>query len=185
MPEAPRAEVTGHIVLVGMTGSGKTSVAPLVADWLERPVVDSDALVVAETRRTVREIFAEDGEAAFRAIEEGAVVDALLDPTPSVLALGGGAILSATTRAALAEGDHCVVWLRGLPATLARNLNDADDRPLLHGADDLEERLTEMLAIREVHYADVADLVVDVEDRTADEVAAAVLAAVIKPDEAT
>lgn len=179
MPGPPPAEVTGHVVLVGMTGSGKSSVAPRVAGWLERPVVDSDALVEAEAGRSVREIFAADGEAAFRALEEGAVVDALLDPTPAVIALGGGAVLSDATRATLAEGDHRIVWLRALPATLARNLADADDRPLLDEADDLEAKLAAMLEERALLYEEVADLVVDVEDRTADEVAAEVLAAVV------
>lgn len=186
MPGPPQAEVTGHVVLVGMTGSGKSSVAPRVARWLGRPVIDSDALVEAEAAATVSEIFATRGEAEFREMEEGVVVDAVLDPTPAVLAFGGGAVLSDHVRAKLAEGDHCVVWLRAFPETLARNLFGSTDRPLLEGADDLtalEIHLQHMLEERADLYEEVADLVVDVDDRTADEVAAEVIAAVLTPRE--
>ena len=74
-----------HLVLIGLMGVGKTTVGRRVAALLDRPFVDSDLHIEATTGRTVRQIAAEDGAAAMRAVESAALADALARPTPSVI----------------------------------------------------------------------------------------------------
>ena len=101
-------------MLIGMMGSGKTTVGRSLAAALGRPLVDSDAQVEARTGRTVREIFESDGEAAYRVLEREALVDALGEAEPSVVAAAGGVVLDAGNRAVLQEAGT-VVWLRARP----------------------------------------------------------------------
>lgn len=169
MPEAaPR-----HLVLVGMMGSGKTTVGRRVAARLGRPFLDSDELVEAATGRTVREIFESDGEPAFRAFERDALHASLASDEPAVVAAAGGAVLDEANRTAMQRGGH-VVWLRSDPAVLARRVGGADHRPLL--ADDPEGVLRSMATDRAEQYAAVATDVVDVDLLTVDEVVEQVLA---------
>lgn len=162
-----------HLVLVGMMGSGKSTVARIVADRLGRRVVDSDAVIEARTGRTVREIFATDGEAAFRALETEVLVAALAEPEPVVIAAAGGVVLSAANRDALARSGARVVWLRGDPATLANRVTHGAHRPLLD--DDPLGTLQRMANEREHLYREVAHAVVTVDHRPPVEVAEAVL----------
>ena len=105
-------------MLVGMMGSGKTTVGRLVAQRLGRRFVDSDEQVEARAGRTVREIFEAEGEAAFRALEAGALAEALAAPEPAVVAAAGGVVLDPGNRRALREAAT-VVWLRAGPGVLA------------------------------------------------------------------
>jgi hypothetical protein len=109
------SEIDGHLVLVGMMGTGKTTVGTVLARRLGRPLIDSDAEVEARTGRTVREIFETDGEAAYRPLETEALLDALTSAAPAVIAAAGGVVLSATNRQALKEHAGLVVWLRADP----------------------------------------------------------------------
>jgi shikimate kinase len=160
------------LVLVGPPASGKTTVGQLVADRLGVPFTDSDDVIVARAGKPVSEIFVDDGEEAFRALEEAAVADALAG-AGGVLALGGGAVLSAATRARLA--GHQVVFLSaGVPAAAGRvGLNR--DRPLLLG--NPRQQLRALLDARLPLYQEVAVATVATDDLTPDEVTAAVLAA--------
>lgn len=162
-----------HLVLVGMMGSGKSTVARIVADRLGRRVIDSDAVIEARTGRTVREIFAADGEAAFRALETEVLVDALADPEPAVIAAAGGVVLSPANRDALARSGARVVWLCADPATLASRVRHGVHRPLLDG--DPLGTLQRMTSEREALYREVADAIVTVDNRAPVEVAEAVL----------
>ena len=117
-------------VIVGPPGSGKSTVGPLLAAALGVGFRDSDDDIVARTGRSISDIFADDGEPAFRTLEEEAVATALAEHD-GVLSLGGGAPLTPGTRARLAE--HTVVFLNvGLAAGVQRTgLSGA--RPLLAG----------------------------------------------------
>jgi shikimate kinase len=152
--------VEGPIVLVGAPGSGKSTVGALLAQRLGVRFHDADAVVVERAGKPIVEIFTDDGEAAFRALEEQ--ITAELVALPGVLSLGGGAVLSASTRAALR--GHRVVWLRvGLTQSVKRvGLDTA--RPLLLG--NVRGQLLTLLNERAPLYAEVATDVVDTDDTT-------------------
>ncbi len=165
-----------HLVLVGMMAAGKTTVGRAVAARLGRPFSDSDELVEARTGRTVREIFARDGEAAFRVLETAALVEALAVEEPQVIAAAGGVVLEAANRSALRRPGVRVVWLRADPHVLEGRLEAAGGpghRPLLDG--DPGAALRRLAAEREPLYREVADVVVDVGGLTPGDVVERVL----------
>ena len=150
-----------RVVLVGMMGSGKSSVGRALAQETGWPFHDNDALLERATGRTAREL-SEGGEPALRAAESSALREGLRMPEPSIVASAAGVVLDAADRARLAE-EPAVVWLRARPETLARRLAGADDdhRPWLDR--DPATWLRETDAIRAPHFGAVADLVVDVD----------------------
>ena len=164
-----------HVVLVGMMGSGKSTVGSRLAIRLDRPFVDSDDQVERRTGRTVRQIFEQDGEDAFRQHEAEALAEALASEEPAVIAAAGGTVLDEKNRRRMREGG-VVVWLRADPATLADRAQRGDHRPLLR--DDPEGVIRTLDEERHDLYADAAHHVVDVGARTPDEVVDAVLEAV-------
>jgi shikimate kinase len=161
-----------HLVLVGMMGAGKSTVGQLVADQLGWAYLDSDRQVEAATGKTVPELFADHGEAVFRAEEAKVLAEALSGPEPVVVSAAGGVVLAESNRALMARAGT-VVWLRADPATLARRVGDGVGRPLL--GEDPPGALATLDAVRRPLYAAVAEVVVDVDDLSAEEVAAEVL----------
>jgi len=162
-----------HLVLIGLTGSGKTTVGRLAAERLGRPFLDTDAAIEEQTGRTVRAIFAEDGEAAFRDIEARVLNEALARTEPSVIAAAGGAVLRDENRQALRSANARVVWLCAGPSAVVERVRSGGHRPLLD--QDPEAMLRKMWADREPLYREVADAIVGVEGRTVYEVLDAVL----------
>jgi shikimate kinase len=156
--------VEGPIVLVGAPGSGKSTVGALLAERLGVPFRDVDAVIVERAGKPIAEIFTDDGEVAFRALEERVTAELL--SLPGVLSLGGGAVLSATTRAALR--DHRVVWLKvGLGQSVKRvGLDTA--RPLLLG--NVRGQLRKLLDERAALYRQVATEVIETDNSTPVEV---------------
>jgi shikimate kinase len=169
------ARVEGPIALVGIMGCGKSTVARLLAARSHGPGLDLDETIEAGAGRSIAELFSSEGEAAFRRREGEALRSALLTDA-GVLACGGGIVLEASHRALLAERCH-TVWLEVSAAEAWRRLHgSATVRPLLaHGG---ELRLRELLAERSPLYAEVARIRVETDGRSAEEVAAAVVAAV-------
>jgi shikimate kinase len=155
-----------RLFLIGYRGSGKSTVARLVAQRLGWAVVDSDDEVEREAGKPIAVIFAEDGEPAFRDLEER-VVASLCEGEPTVVALGGGAVLRETTRERLAAAGP-VVWLTAPAATLASRIagdaTSASRRPSLTGLSGLEE-VERVLAIREPIYRECATVAIDVDGR--------------------
>lgn len=148
-----------HVVLVGLSGTGKSTLAPLLAERLGIVSVDVDSLVEEATGRSVASVFAERGEAGFRS-EEMAALRHVLDGPAAVVATGGG-ILTNGGAADLLGQRATVVWLRAEPADLARRLRaDGHQRPLLAG--DAEATLRRLSQERTAGYREAADLVVDV-----------------------
>lgn len=162
-----------RIILVGMMGAGKTTVGRLLAEHLAWPYLDSDAQVMAATGRSVPELFAEQGEAAFRSEEERVLAEALSGQQSVVVSAAGGVVLSPANRELLARSGT-VVWLRADPAVLGARVGDGTGRPLLDG--DPVSSLTDLYEVRRPLYAAVADVVVDVDDLAPDEVVERVLA---------
>jgi shikimate kinase len=162
-----------HLILVGLMAVGKTTVGGLCALRLGRPFVDTDDLVELLSGRQVQELFA-GGEAEFRSVERAAVADACASPTPLVIACGGGAVVDAGNRALLRRSG-VVLWLRADADTLAERAGaDGTHRPLLAGGAPVAV-LAALAEARDAAYRGVADATVDAGDRTADEVADAVL----------
>ncbi len=144
------------LVLVGLPGSGKTSIGRRVALRLGLPFRDADAEIEQAAGCTVAELFARHGEPAFREGERR-VIRRLLAGPPIVLATGGGAFMDADTRAAIRDGAVSL-WLRCPLATLVRRTAGRSHRPLLLGGDP-ERILAELMAKRHPIYAE-ADIMV-------------------------
>ena len=148
------------VAFVGLMASGKSSLGKRVAAALGIPFVDADREIERRHGRTVPEIFAADGESAFRVIEEQVIADLVADPQVRVIATGGGAVLSPATRRALRE-SAIVVWLRAQPGILAARVKPDGSRPLL--ADDPRGTLERLIVERGPLYAEVAHHVIDVD----------------------
>jgi shikimate kinase len=162
------------IVLVGMMAAGKSSVGRRLAERRGWEFFDSDKQIEAITGRTVAEIWRTDGEPAFRRLEAQVLADALASTRPRVIAAAGGTVLDPQNRR-LMELHHPVVWLRARPETLAVRVGSSTHRPLLDA--DPSGVLERLDAARRPYYQEVADVVVDVDDLTAEQVAACVEAA--------
>jgi shikimate kinase len=162
--------VSPVVVLVGPMGVGKSTVGRLLGERLGVAYRDTDDDIVAEQGRTIAEIFVDEGEAAFRAVEKRAVRRALTEHD-GVLALGGGAILDEDTRALL--GGHRVVYLSMdvEEAVKRTGLNAA--RPLL--AVNPRKQWRELMEARRNLYEEIATAVVATDDRTPEEVTQAAL----------
>jgi shikimate kinase len=177
-PAAARRPV---LVLVGPPSSGKTTVGTALAGRLGLPFRDTDSDVEATTGRRVADLFVDLGEAHFRALEERAVTVAL-ETHDGILALGGGAVLSATTRARLTaytRAGGTVVWLDVDLASAAERVGLGRSRPVLG----LNPRATlrALLAARAPLYAEVATATVPTGGREPGEVVDEVAAVVPAP----
>ena len=145
------------IVLVGMMGSGKSSVGRRLAARLGLPFVDADTEIETAAHMTIPEIFAQRGEAEFREGERRVISRVLTTRAPLVLATGGGAFMNAETRERVKELGISV-WLKAEPDVLMRRVRKRSNRPLLQTADP-EATLRRMLAEREPVYA-LADITI-------------------------
>ena len=150
-PDPPPAAWRGRpIVLVGMMGAGKSTVGKRLAGRLHLPFVDADTEIGAAAGVPIAEIFARDGEAAFRDGERR-VIARLIDGTPKVIATGGGAFMQADTRQLILE-RATAVWLDADIDVLAERVARRDNRPLLKDKDP-KTVLRELAALRNPVYA--------------------------------
>ena len=165
------------LVLVGPPGSGKTTVGRLAAERLGVAFRDTDADVEATAGKTIPELFFDDGEPAFRELERAAVAKALKEHD-GILSLGGGAVLDPGTREQLRPLN--VAFLSVGLADATKRIGMSAARPVL--ALNPRAQLQQLLAERLPLYREVAVAEVDTDDRSPDEVADAVLAALSGPD---
>jgi shikimate kinase len=156
-------------VLVGAPGAGKTTVGTAVAELLGVPFADSDAIVEERAGKPVPDIFFDDGEEAFRALERAAIA-AALEEFDGVLALGGGAILDEGTRARLA--GHPVVHLSVELSDAVKRVGLGAGRPLL--AVNPRATMKYLLDQRKPLYASVARFTVPTDGREVPDIAAEV-----------
>ena len=155
---------TQHIVLVGLPGVGKSTMGKALATATNRPLVDTDLRIKAQTGKTINEIFAQQGEETFRNLETHAISKALESPTASVIPLGGGAVLRERNRQML-QG-HRVIYLQASPKTVAARIaNNVSARPLFKGSDPVV-KLQELLNAREYLYKQVATDVLNTDGMT-------------------
>ena len=154
--------------LIGMMGSGKSTVGQALATRTGRPFLDTDLLVEDAAGLAVVEVFEEEGEAAFR-VHESEAIRVAADVTGAVVATGGGAVLlKDNVRVMKSAGP--VVWLQADPVTLADRIGIAPGRPLLMDFD-VAKRLSVILEDRRDAYENAADHIVATDDTTVEEVA--------------
>lgn len=146
------------VTLVGMPGSGKSTVGRQLARRLNWPFVDSDSAIEQEIGCSIRSFFEQHGESAFRDVEQR-VIAGLLDTPQAVLATGGGAVLRDENRRQLGARSQ-VVYLRSSPEELFRRLRHDMHRPLLQVADPLH-RLRELYRERDPLYRHVARFIIE------------------------
>jgi shikimate kinase len=148
-------------VLVGLPGSGKSTIGRRLAKALDVDMLDTDAAIEQQTGRPIADIFATDGEQEFRRIEEG-VVRAALAEHDGIVSLGGGAVTSPGVRAALA--GHTVVYLEITAAEGVRRTGGNTVRPLLAGPD-RAEKFRALMSERVPLYRQVATIRVNTNRR--------------------
>jgi shikimate kinase len=165
-----------HLVLIGYRGTGKSTVAGELAAALGRPWVDADLELTHRAGQSIREIFDQQGEQAFRDLEAEVLAD-LLSRAPSVIATGGGVVLRPENRQRLAASGFAV-WLRASAETITARLEadatTAAMRPeLIPGGQAAE--VVEMLRLREPLYSEAAQATVHTDDKSPAEIAAEIL----------
>lgn len=161
------------MVLVGLMGSGKSILGKLVASRLSLKLVDLDDYIVAQAGKTIPEIFKDEGEEAFRALESRLLAEVLAQGDEQIIATGGGAVLSAENRALMKQAGH-VIWLDASPIVLAERIAGDTNRPLLDDVDPLFKMIS-LATQRNPLYAEVADLRVDTEKLSDEEAVAKII----------
>lgn len=149
---------SASLSLVGLPGSGKSTVGRQLARRLAIPFFDSDHVIEQRLGCSIREYFEREGEERFRDMEQE-VLDELTQGTGWVLSTGGGAVLRAENRAHLHQRGR-VVYLRSTPEEVFRRLRHDRNRPLLQVADPLQ-RLRDLYAVRDPLYRETAHFVIE------------------------
>ena len=155
------------ITLTGFMGSGKTTVGKVLADFLGCPFMDLDDLIVKKAGKSIPEIFAQDGEPAFRQLEARLLRQTVEKYTENtvVLALGGGAVTAPASASLLRDKTVCIYLRATLDTLLARLEGETAGRPLADAS------LASRLAAREPLYEETAHVIIDTDGLTPEEVA--------------
>ena len=156
-----------NLALIGFMGTGKTSVGRHVAEQIGFEFIDTDELIQADTGRTIADIFARDGEPAFRALEKQ-LVRKLSLREKVLIATGGGLPTNAENLAAL-KSFALVICLWASPEKIWERVKNQSHRPLLHDADP-QKKIRELLAVREPFYRQ-ADVLINTDLRSVREAA--------------
>jgi shikimate kinase len=146
------------VLLVGLPGSGKSTVGRQLARRLNLPFTDSDTVIEQRLGCSIRSFFEREGEDAFRDVEEQVIAE-LCTREDGVIATGGGAVLRAANRDRLRAAGH-VVYLRSTPEDVFRRVKHDRNRPLLQ-VDDPMKRLRELYAQRDPLYRETAHFVIE------------------------
>ncbi|MGA2245672.1 MAG: shikimate kinase [Verrucomicrobiota bacterium] len=160
-----------NLALIGFMGTGKTSAGRLVADQLRFGFLDTDEMIQHKTGRTIADIFARDGEAAFRALERDAVAE-LAARTKTVISTGGGLPAQSDNLASL-KRHALVVCLWASPEKIWERVRNQSHRPLLHDPEP-QRKISELLEHRAPFYRQ-ADVLINTDLRSAREVAQQVI----------
>jgi shikimate kinase len=140
-------------ILVGLMGSGKSSLGRRIAGMLNLPLIDLDDYIVAKAGCSIPEIFSQYGEAGFRAMETEALREVI--HKHAVIATGGGIVISEENRELL-KNNPPVIWLKACPEFLARRINGDSNRPLVAAGNTLN-KLKELAEVRNPFYQECAD----------------------------
>lgn len=167
------------IVLVGLMGTGKTTIAKMLAAHFQVSCLDTDKLVELRAGKTVREIFSHDGEDVFRSLESDVMRECVQRKDHVVVAAAGGAVNLSSTRQVIQdvqkEGRVSVVWLHAPTEVLEKRTSRGAHRPLLD--EDRRGTLERLAKERSPFYAEISDIVVDVSERSPESVVALIVEA--------
>ena len=154
------------ITLTGFMGSGKTTVGRILADALGCPFLDLDDLIVKKAGKSIPDIFAQDGEPAFRQLEARLLRQTVekYGESTAVLSLGGGAILAPASATLVPENTVCIYLRAALDTLLSRLAGETAGRPLADAS------LAERLAAREPLYEKTAHVVIDTDGLSPEDV---------------
>ncbi|MDQ6958003.1 MAG: shikimate kinase [Mariprofundaceae bacterium] len=144
----------GHVFLTGPMGAGKSTIGIPLSERLERTFYDMDQMIVEKTGRSIPEIFADDGECNFRALEGQMLADLCAGKEPAVIATGGGVVLSVPNCKRITSSGTAI-WLDAPPEVAAERISGDANRPLLLGVDTLQ-KARELDYTRRPLYASIA-----------------------------
>ena len=157
IPKNYRNYVNKSIALIGHMGSGKTVIGKVIAKKLKIPHIDSDKLIVEKTKKTINQIFKDEGEIKFRKIEEKTILG-LNNDTKFVLSLGGGSILSNNVRKLLNK-KFITLFIDVNISELTQRLKENRKRPLLKNVN-IEDKIKKLDTIRRKYYL-LADIQIE------------------------
>lgn len=168
-----REESRGNVVLIGFMGSGKSTMGIRLSYRLQYILEDTDKLIETKAGMTISEIFAREGEEAFRQMETQLLQQLVEKRGRRVYSVGGGTPVRAVNRPLLKKLGT-VVYLRTRPETVYERLKNDTTRPLLQGEDPLG-KIRSLMAERESAYAETADVILDVDEMTTDQVVESIM----------
>jgi shikimate kinase len=148
------------IALIGLPGSGKSTVGRQLARRLDLPFIDSDPEIERRIGCTIREYFEREGEESFRDAEEATIAEITRNAHQAVLSTGGGTVLRQNNRELLRASGY-VVYLRSSPEEVFKRLRNDRNRPLLQVSDPLQ-RLRDLFAVRDPLYRETAHFVIEI-----------------------
>lgn len=157
-----------NIILTGFMGCGKTSVGIRLSYALRRTMIDTDKWIEKKMNKTVSEIFAKEGEAAFRQMETECIKELTATQDHQIISTGGGMPVKEENRILLKELGH-VYYLRVTPEAVYERLKGDTTRPLLQG-ENPKAKIKELLLGRSACYEEGADAIIDVSDKSFEEI---------------
>lgn len=158
-----------NVILIGFMGSGKTTVGLNLSYKMRTPVEDTDKVIEQREEKTIREIFAEEGEAYFRGLETALLEEIRERNYYRIISVGGGTPVNPVNRKLLKECGT-VIYLRVRPETVYERVKYDTARPLLQ-CDDPLARIKELLEARKEAYEECADIIIDVDELPQDKIA--------------
>ena len=162
------------VILFGPMGSGKTTIGTALARELNCEFSDTDRLITEDQGKSINEIFVEDGEPHFRLVEESIVIDALI-AEDGVLSLGGGAVMNDAVQEALKSSPAKKVFLDISLSAVSPRVGFDSARPLLMV--NPRQKWAELMAIRRPIYEGLADLTIDVSEKSVEEITSEIIGA--------
>ena len=167
-------ELRTNIILIGFMGTGKTTISQRVAQRLGWDIIDMDALIVHKAGKPISAIFAEDGENAFRDLEN-LCLQPLNGFQNKVISTGGGIILREKNRHLLKQLGK-VFLLEASPQTIIDRLADDTSRPLLQGSNEEKlKKIEKLLSSRQLLYEETADYIIETSDQSPEDIAEEIL----------
>ena len=149
MHDSTEKQIVISPVLVGLMGSGKSSIGRRLAKHLNVDLIDLDSYIIEKDGRSIPEIFEQSGERFFRQLETECLRQVL--GKPAVIATGGGVVMSALNRQLL-KAHPPVIWLKAKPEFLARRINGDSNRPLIAGGETLADTLNKLQSLADIRY---------------------------------